>query len=559
MNREPVNLKNKRLYIDKINQFFIIEYRGKRIKQIMENNESIWQLIMDFFSGKVTPEKLRRRKLKQINKELMHLHYKFYMHKTSTMTTQFAVTMYDIYKHTLNLMNVLNMQRRNATIKTVLIESMLTEKQRELKDKLQEENIKKILTESLPNLKVKIQEINAQLKELVNSFDTKEIKEIDQTYNQIADISGIINFDYFFLLRKFDSDLTGKESTYVPQFEPIDAKYVLDDIKVYNDLLLTIKLEVPWDRVIKVANAINETFDHTHDLKKLVHYLKILKKNDYLTMVIQLLDSDPEYKPKAYPSNVKVVNEMLLKIQTDVNLTIEKIIRSIKKQKENSLLSQIFNTTVISRLKHYNLGLNESIQKKMITGFLYVSPMNYLKAFLLDIYKADMKPRFDQLIVHGNWCTVDASNNLAESSTILLKISDQILQFDNECGEDKKIGRDIKKYIHMADHDPNSKNLFKRVINIANTEASKILLSALQHFIILAQELKRFIDDSKHKSTSIIINYHTIKWEWGNITEDLIEIYKKIYNFVQLLKFHVKIPKKEEKKNKEAALEGNIL
>jgi hypothetical protein len=40
-----------------------------------------------------------------------------------------------------------------------------------------------------------------------------------------------VNFDYYFLLKKFDSGIPERTFSYVPKFETIRGEYVLEDLK----------------------------------------------------------------------------------------------------------------------------------------------------------------------------------------------------------------------------------------------------------------------------------------------------------------------------------------
>ena len=227
--------------------------------------------------------------------------------------------------------------------------------------------------------------------------------------------------------------------------------------------------------------------------------------------------------------------------QTDVRETIEECIRDINKNKVNKLLLEVFNTTIIVRMKNYSARINEFLLSKGIGGGLkYVEPLNYIKAFMLDICKGEIKPRIDLLIIKGTW----ESNGLTSKYTQLLdninKMSARVIEFDEKCSDEGTLGKDLKKYSGVLKHDKNAQTAVRRTIVSVDGEAQSIIIECINMTVDLGKSIKLLIEDYNTKIPKLIINFHKIKWDFtGEFNADMITIYKKLSNMVALLKRYV--------------------
>jgi len=102
-------------------------------------------------------------------------------------------------------------------------------------------------------------------------------------------------------------------------------------------------------------------------------------------------------------------------------------------------------------------------------------------------------------------------------------------------------GRELKRLSIAVKHDGNSKNQLKRLIMKIDGEAYQLMVDSVKFFIELANKIKLLIDEYGSSKPKMIINLHQIKWEFKDEPkEDLADVYRKIYNFVTLLKNYLK-------------------
>ncbi len=504
-------------------------------------NGNFFEKILEIITGVGSEERIKLKKLKDISKELNFLKYKFYNFKKDNIQPAFGEYFYEIYRMSQNFTRFFDIKNHNNTIKQFLFEFIISKKQLEIKQKLEKDKIEQLLKES-KDQKAAFEQIKALLNEFVKSFDNETVKNINNTYNQIVDLSNLTNFDWFMLIHKFDSNIAEGNFNYKPNFEILEGKYILDEIVAINDYLHSLNFNSDWKNVYEYLKSISGDAGLADLLKKLLQMFKILKKDEYLMKMVKLISKDPFFKPKEFVSKTKIVQDYIKEFQLEVQGVVQICIKEINKEKTNKLLLEIFRSTIIVRLKNYSQKINDLLLNKgMSSSLKYVEPLNYLKAFLLDICKGEIKTRIDFLIIKGTW---ESNVKSSEYSALLSKfnlLSDALLEFDNRCAEDEAYGKELRKYFGAIKHDPKARIGAKKVLARMDNDALKMLLEGVEIFTIAAGKIKTLIEDYNQKIPKIVIDFHKIKWDFSNdIGKDMAEIYKKLFNMVTLLRSYAR-------------------
>ncbi len=506
--------------------------------------------IVEFFTGFSNEERIKIKKLKEINRQVRSFRNKFYNYKKDQVMYQLPRKFYELYRLVQHLGRFFDINAHKKSIKMLLFDIFSESDQNKIREELEYEPVKKLI-KNTPNTKDAIEIIKNKLNEYIKSFSPESIKKIDYAYNSIIDFSNITNYDWLFLLKKFDSEINDLNFSYSPDFEAIEGKYILEDIITLNDYLTTIDFNKDWRYIFDYLKATAQDDNIINIMKKAIQLCKELKKDDHLTKIIQLIYKDPFFTPKQFHSDAKIVHDYIQNFQREVKASVDSTLKEIKKDKIEGLLLNIFHKTVIIRLKHYTTRLNEMLIKKGLYGFQYIDPMNYLKAFILDYCKGDIKSKIDALLILGTWSTNTASSSYSSLLDHFNKISDMIMEFDNNCSEDESYGKSIKKLSMSTKHDSTALNTLKRVVIKIDSEALEIIMESIKVLTQTANKLKELIDDYKSKNPKIIIDFNKIKW---NFTEEpgdaFVTLYNKLVNFVALLRYFAKTtepPKADEK------------
>lgn len=108
---------------------------------------------------------------------------------------------------------------------------------------------------------------------------------------------------------------------------------------------------------------------------------------------------------------------------------------------------------------------------KMVGGFIYVSPMNYLKAFLLDCFKGGIKTLMDLLLIRGKWATVISSQHLSDAYHAVMDVSSTLIQFDERLFDEGDKGITLKNLTYKSDQDKNSITILRKLLKETNDSA----------------------------------------------------------------------------------------
>ena len=352
----------------------------------------------------------------------------------------------------------------------------------------------------------------------------------------------IIHFDYYFLIKKFDSRFAEADFKYRPRYESINGEYITDDLKDFLEIMHLIDDRENWPELFEILKLYKGTsVMAAQTWRTVLRSIVEVRKSGIFELIVRFIDEDPYFKPKVYPLNHKIVEEYLSKMKTQTEMMMQKILNERRKNKIDQLAESVFGTTAISRMRNYSEKANLAFTKKMLGGFVYVAPMNFLKAFLLDYLKGDMKTFVDLLLIRGQWAATILSQQLSEAFHQLIAITDDLLQFDGALAEDGEKGSSIKTALYKAERDKGMMKVLKQHLSDVNGEALRIIKESVRNLISLAKYLKSVLEDHKSRPPEMILNWRELETASDrNIDRSATTIYKKIYYFTQLLQYYIK-------------------
>ena len=482
------------------------------------------------------PDREKKRILKELGKILSKSKFKFYKPRTGEAQPKLARFFYNIYKLTAPAQIMLDHADSSAVFKTILIESGLSDEHQVLKEALSEESIREMLKRNRDR-KAVLSKVKENLVRLYAAYDNERVQEIETSYSLFQMFLGFINFDYYFLLRKFDSRFPERDFNYNPNFEGINAEYISDDLKDFMEIFPLINQDANWDLLFN-ALAIYKGSDVVSrgSWKKLVRSFSEVRNSQVLVQIIQHVDQDPAYRPLAMISQERIVEEYLGKLKTQVEMTIQKVLKEEQSSKIDRLVQEIFGTTAVSRLNYYTEKANMSFSKRMLGGFIHIDALNYLKAFLLDYVKKDVREMINLLIIKGEWPVRITSQQLSESFAALMQITEQLVQFDESLSPEGEAGSALWAVFKRSDRDTNSMTILRQKLKELNDKAYSFIQGAGQNLVMIGKNLKSCLEDYDKSPPEMITNWKVLDTAaGGSIKDNLTVCYKKLYYFIQLI------------------------
>ena len=509
------------------------------MQQNNDDSAGFIQKIISLLFGNNDPDKEKKKLLKDIRKELKK-HNKFFKLRGDSIQPALGKYFHEIYQVVGPAQVFLENINKSGVIKRAFIVSFMNEKQLDILDNLSEESLRK-RGESV-EVKKLVPVVKEELVQLFSLFDMNLVKTINSLYTNLLYFQDFINYDYYFLLRKFDSMMPEREFQYIPKFEELSGEYVLEDLKDFNILLPLLDENADWESIFKILKTYrNIDIISLPGWKKVLQKKKELSKNGLLDLLIKLLDEDPYYTVKVNKNSEEIVEPYLNEVRVKAEKTMKGIINEKKARQIDSLLLSVFNRTDIFRTKFYTEKSNLTFQKKVMSGFIYVDPINCLKAYYLDYFKTHTRKVVDLLLIQGKWSTNLLSQQFSESFHELMALSDELLSFDEALSDEGAYGNRIKKSIRTADRDSLAMNALISALDDVNNHARDILNRSANGLITIGKNLKNALNDHKKNSGELVVNWRELEtYADFNIEEELGKHYKQIYYLVQLLQNYVK-------------------
>lgn len=508
----------------------------KKAAQKKEEKQSFFQSLFSNLFKSSNPEAEKKRKLKAIAKSFSKTKYhNFYRASSIEVLPPFAKLFYDIYKLVSPAQAIFKSNQNPNLYKAQVINYSLSEKQIGLLEHFDQQKILE-MARTIP-----LQQLSSKLEEDFSifsaEFDNDRMNRTENLYKAFSTLQDFCCFDYYVLLKKFASSIQEYNFNTVPNFEKINGEYITDDLKDFCSVAYAITDEnLLWNELFAFFKATqsSETIS-LGNWKKIVAKIKNIQQSTALELMIRHISGNTDYVTQVSSHYSSLIEPYMDKIQEEVRTTISKIGSQQKENKANQICEQIFGSIDFQTLHFYIAGANETFSKKELGLFTYTEPLNYLKAFLLEYVKKDIREFYDVVVVRGQW---DASlaNPMSNAYQELLKISDEITAFDNDLSEDGTSGLKVKNLLPKTAHDPGAENIINRVISDSNEQARGYLVTASQDLITIGKTLKQLIEDYTKQKPEIVQNWRELERFLDHpMKEFSVGIYKKIYLFVQLM------------------------
>jgi hypothetical protein len=491
--------------------------------------------------GANDPEREKRRQLKILAKEFSRVKYKFYRPKDAQALPQLAKFFYECYKVTANASVILQNSDKSNTLKAVCIEHFLDQDQQTILDHFTEEYIRDKSRTITPK------DLAAHLKEdLVSffaSFDNQKVVKINETYTLVHRFLKFISFDFYFVLKKFDASLQERNFGSSPKFEAINAEYILDDIKDFQEVALILDKQDDWASVFDILKGFKglDPIDR-NEWQRILNILHQINLSDVLSMVVRHVSADPYYKPVADKSVQRIVEPYIEKTRTQVEAVIQKIASERRDAQIDKLCSAVFGSSNVQRTKFYTESANAQFSKKVGAGYTHTAPVNYTKAFLLDYFKKDVRELQELILVRGKWTSNVLSQQMSDVYYQVMTVCDQLIAFDESLAEEADTGARVRKAMaRVVDRDVSSGSSLRQILTEVNETAVRLINEGAQLLITFGKYLRMAIEDVDKKDHEIIINWKELEaMSDVPLRTRMSEIYKKLYYFIQLMQVYVK-------------------
>ena len=290
--------------------------------------------------GSKDPEAEKKRRLRAIAKDLSKSHYHFYKAGSNEVLPAFAKLIYEIYKAVTPAQVMFqNVQNENA-FKRSVIEYTLSDNQRKIEEELTEEAIF-VKSKTVPVNQL-VQHVKKSLDTFEGEFGTDRINMTEQLYKDILAFKDFCMYDFYFMLKKFDSTLVEKQFTTTPRFDKINGEYIADDLKDFITVSWNITKDIDWTPLMKMLKDMKGVEPVSPGVwKKIVIKLQTIRKAEIFEMMIQLITENPDYKSVQTDTPANIVEPFLDKFKLEVAAAMHKLESAEKNSRVNDLLTKL--------------------------------------------------------------------------------------------------------------------------------------------------------------------------------------------------------------------------
>ncbi len=494
--------------------------------------------------------------LREIHNQVKSMSIVIFNTRTERITKKFGKLLFELYRYIFPLSNLITMHNKKEAqkkIKEYFVTSTFNDNQRELYMTLTEEGVKNLINQF--GIKKSTKHINENYKKLQQSMDKEIVKGTNLNYSIMHAIGDLLRFDLYPLLKKFAPELKEGVLDKKPVFKDIDGKRVLEELKNLCFVLYSININLNFTNAFKIyGQMLGTTIISDDDVKSFQKLLRQIVSEDYLTLLIKIVEENPFFRPVYNFTVHNVVQEFFTELSDNIRDVRENFVNKVKGEKINAILKKLFGTKDFETLANYTKEKSDILYKKGVASFQYVEPLNYLKMFLKETYNHYIMDVSNKFLIEGNFLDKKFNQKLSVAFLDSNDLMQEIQSFDVDYIGSEKIWGRIKSLLPNVMREQKLLVMVNKEVEEINGGALMILNKSLNSFETMLQCFRTIVQEYKSSSQDIITNIKTIGGSPAD-NRDLIEKVVRAYNDMQaiyaLIKFIInettENPKEEKK------------
>jgi hypothetical protein len=498
---------------------------------------SLFNWLVSLFGGdRDNPERARKRGLRRIVKAIAANKYgKFFRTKSAEATPELAQFFYGVYKVIAPAQALLQNAAQSAQLKLCTVVSFLNPAQLDILARLSAESIEKRAEETDPALLSR--QMQSEFADLERAFDAGRKNAINDCYNLILIICKFVVYDYYFLIKKFDLQLTEHSFSRKPVFNSLRGEAVVEELKDFLELTSGLDPSRDWSYPLRVLSefkgmeAINLKAWNSMLLR-----IRELVNSEIFELIIRFVEKDPAWTWTPHTAQESITGSYLEMVRGEVFDRLALIVAT----KRNALIDRhavaVFGNARVNRLKYYTEQRGEIYKKKNFSGFADARALNYLIVFLTE-ERPEMQNLYELILIRGQWMSTALSLPLSEALRLLAVFPARITELDEMLSDHGLYGLKLKTAMMKIDRDKNIARSVARSLDSANSEARQIINDAIFNLSVLDDGLKDLLEDYRKNPGLIILNWDELNSFSETDLEDRIAAMRsKLANMLELLR-----------------------
>ncbi|MDR1247832.1 MAG: hypothetical protein LBK63_00880 [Treponema sp.] len=495
-----------------------------------------------FVGGRNNLERTRKRALKRIAKTLAaHEQGKFFRVKSMEATPELAQFFYEICRVIAPAREPLQHVEQSTQAKIAAVERFLEPGQGELLEQLSAESITKRAEETEEGLLAR--QLQDELADLERSFDPDQTNAINECYQMMLHIGQFVAYDYYFLLKKFDLQLTEQSFGRQPVFVPIRGEAVAEELKDFLDLTGDLDPNRDWSVPLLVLKELKgiEAIPFA-EWSRMLFMIRELANADIFALIIRLVEKDPEWvwERPAAAERENLAGWYLELVREETRGRLELILTA----KRNVLIEQhakaVFGNKQASRLNYYTEAGGEAYASKNFPGFADAKALSYLMLFLTD-KQPELQNCYELILIRGRWASMPMSFPLSDALWLLGLFPARITALDEMLSDWGFYGVKLRTAMLNFERDKNTERSIVRYLDSLNSEARQIVNDAIFNLSVLRDGLKVLREDCRRIPGNIIRNWEELNhFSEAALENRLLALWNMLTHMLELLRVLLK-------------------
>ncbi|MDH5680050.1 MAG: DUF5312 domain-containing protein [Spirochaetota bacterium] len=484
------------------------------------------------FFGKKTPHNSRfllKREMKAVIESFNPVFYDFNIQKIKE---NFPEYIYSIYKGLQSLAHIfeelfreekdLDFTKRIFFLE--LVDQLLSDSDKKLLDSINEDYFQQIIAqEPYPE-----EALNKRLNELRNNLERSDKQVILQYTAEVEKFLYLFRFPFSNFFKVFDSHFT-VEASYKPKFQPVFGDKGIEEIKKLDEYFRLIDFDRIAENIfVHIDQTVNDIKDSlkpkeddgkdkskdkkppqtdipvkykysSDSLRDLHGKLSRLNKKKILESMIKLMTEQFDYEPGDVKYKGGLIFKQYLKLTLAKKMflfrqSFDRIKAEIV-QREILMFFEVSSLDELQSIQNYSTEVNDKLTAKGTGGLHYVIISAIFKTFYEKMYKPQVKPFVNILLIEGEFIKKHESTLFAEAYYGIERVMEQFhnMEFNISTGEGDM--NDILRFANGGMPEGTFLTLVQRKIGDLETKIRKNIVDGCNHYKSILEHTKMALED----------------------------------------------------------------
>ncbi|MCR4822521.1 MAG: DUF5312 family protein [Treponema sp.] len=417
----------------------------------------------------------------------------------------------DILSNTINSEDI----QRNGRFEYELIVTGFDGESQKKIESLEYENRKKEVMESDKSFQKVLEVQKKTLETALKQLSSPAFMKIDESLSSLKQLADICHFNYINILHIFDQNFDGISSTTFGVITPVPPERVASLLQDLYYLTGNLKIDKAEVRAVQALKQIVSGRKLTDEEKNTISS-NISKINTiftrYLTsevfknlIILGRKDSTTSFQFATYRSNsLKNFIEFMQKRFTS---DTERIKGEVKDFTVSFEIKELFGDRSLEEIHTYNSETNEFLRLNTPYSFVWITPLQVLKTFMIDYITASVKSVLNNVVIEGFFNNQSYKAEFSSTIYAVNEIENIIEDFEKSFDKDGKNNEAELRGL-VQDSRTNADFLKKvgSMVDNINNQAHKLIQETSKVLYELYIQIGELILDSKKSKSDMVSN-----------------------------------------------------